>query len=573
MSINDLVLNIEELVLLKLLEFINYNPIDSEMDEISSNSGSGNNNNSTISNSSNILLYQASGNVISSSLSRSAQYFFAYLLIQLQRVKLSVFTSTTSIEKYLTELKKKAGIKLIRFEEAFIQLKPFRKVYSLMTRKFLQDSIHEHYRSELRSQAAKILGTVDFLGNPVGLLNNVVDGLNEFYYEKSLRGLIRNVTHGISDSTAKVTSVLSDSLDLVTMDDRHHEIRQKIRQQTGGIGGQRSHLVIGAFSLAHGILGGITSVITQTYDGIFNHGGVVGFVSGLSKGVLGTFTKPAVGMLDFASGAATAVRDSSRKACFNINGRQVKRVRLPRTLTIDGRLTRYQWQQSLWQSRFYNSTDFGSQREYGEQFVCVFSLSEHHFVLVTRERLYFFHSPVKRYQLIESSDQVDGIDVNFDNGNDLEFQQQQDFILTNCPIQQLQILPLENFHECIAHRMMLHEGQYFIQTNSTCTNLTIESTIQSSTNRDSTKHHQAVCHFIEFRQRLKYWDTNDYSNGSPATSENRPQKISFEYPRHLKPCYVYCDCPERIQKIIQLINEAKHLQEERKFEESNLEMK
>ncbi|OTF80699.1 hypothetical protein BLA29_006097, partial [Euroglyphus maynei] len=336
-SINDLVLNIEELVLLKLLEFIQYDPVDSEMDEISSSSSSnigttaasiaatqaGSTGSTTMATNSS-LLYHTSGNVVSSSLSRSAQYFFAFLLIQLQRVKLSVFTSTSTLSGYLNELKKKAGIKLIRFEEALIQLKPFHKVYSLMTRRFLQDSIHEHYRSELRSQAAKILGTVDFLGNPVGFINNVLEGLNEFYSDGSIRGLIMNVTHGISDSTAKVTSVLSESLGFVTMDDRHQEIRRKIKQQIGG--GQRSHLVVGAFGLAHGILGGITSVITQTYDGIVNHGGVTGFLSGLSKGVLGTFTKPAVGMLDFASGAATAVRDSSRKACFGINGRQVRRV-------------------------------------------------------------------------------------------------------------------------------------------------------------------------------------------------------------------------------------------------------
>lgn len=38
-----------------------------------------------------------------------------------------------------------------------------------------------------------------------------------------------------------------------------------------------------------------------------------GFVTGLGKGLVGTVTKPVVGMLDLASETATAVRDSSRR--------------------------------------------------------------------------------------------------------------------------------------------------------------------------------------------------------------------------------------------------------------------
>src|SRR5699024_9575585 len=118
-----------------------------------------------------------------------------------------------------------------------------------------QDSIKQHYRSELRGQAVKILGTVDFLGNPAGFINNLAEGFNELLTERSVSGLLLNVTHGISDSTAKVTSVLSEQLGSVTMDARYQEIRQKIKAQNG----QRSHLVAGAFGLAHGLFGGITS--------------------------------------------------------------------------------------------------------------------------------------------------------------------------------------------------------------------------------------------------------------------------------------------------------------------------
>ncbi|KAH9418770.1 hypothetical protein DERP_004096 [Dermatophagoides pteronyssinus] len=48
------------------------------------------------------------------------------------------------------------------------------------------------------------------------------------------------------------------------------------------------------------------------------------------------------------------------------------------------------------------------------------------------------------------------------------------------------------------------------------------------------------------------------------------KRQNFEYPSHINPCYVYCDSPQMLQRIIQLVDEAKHLQEERKFEVSNL---
>lgn len=63
------------------------------------------------------------------------------------------------------------------------------------------------------------------------------------------------------------------------------------------------------FSL--GIIGGLTSVITSTVEGVKTEGGVSGFISGLGKGLVGTVTKPVAGALDFASETAQAVRDTA----------------------------------------------------------------------------------------------------------------------------------------------------------------------------------------------------------------------------------------------------------------------
>lgn len=142
---------------------------------------------------------------------------------------------------------------------------------------------------------------------------------------------------------------LSDGLGK-TMDNRHQTERECIRYH-GATSGE--HLVAGIHGLAHGtskhlsfhmfniktpivplynikrlllyhdlstepnlpfhrcvgIIGGLTSVITSTVEGVKTEGGVSGFFSGLGKGLVGTVTKPVAGALDFASETAQTVRE------------------------------------------------------------------------------------------------------------------------------------------------------------------------------------------------------------------------------------------------------------------------
>lgn len=60
---------------------------------------------------------------------------------------------------------------------------------------------------ELRGQAAAIVGSVDFLGNPMGLINDVSLGLEGLVKRGNVGGLFLNVAHGVSDSAAKVSRV------------------------------------------------------------------------------------------------------------------------------------------------------------------------------------------------------------------------------------------------------------------------------------------------------------------------------------------------------------------------------
>lgn len=82
-----------------------------------------------------------------------------------------------------------------------------------------------------------------------------------------------------------------------------------VRNAFGFVFGQVTETLV--FFPLLGIIGGLTSVITSTVEGVKTEGGVSGFISGLGKGLVGTVTKPVAGALDFASETAQAVRDTA----------------------------------------------------------------------------------------------------------------------------------------------------------------------------------------------------------------------------------------------------------------------
>ncbi|XP_073937433.1 intermembrane lipid transfer protein VPS13D isoform X8 [Castor canadensis] len=349
---------IEEKLLLKLLSFLGCNQAEPEVEKYDENLHE--------------KAVEQGGTPI--------RYYFENLKINIPQVKLSVFTSS-KLPLDLKALKSTLGFPLIRFEDAVINLDPFTRVHPYETKEFIINDVLKHFQEELLSQAARILGSVDFLGNPMGLLNDVSEGVTGLIKYGNVGGLIRNVTHGVSNSAAKFAGTLSDGLGK-TMDNRHQSEREYIRYHAATSG---EHLVAGIHGLAHGIIGGLTSVITSTVEGVKTEGGVSGFISGLGKGLVGTVTKPVAGALDFASETAQAVRDT---ATLSGPRTQAQRVRKPRCCTgPQGLLPRYSESQAEGQEQLFKLTD-NIQDEF---FIAVENI-ESYCVLISSKAVYFLKS-------------------------------------------------------------------------------------------------------------------------------------------------------------------------------------
>ncbi|XP_030798084.1 vacuolar protein sorting-associated protein 13D isoform X1 [Rhinopithecus roxellana] len=349
---------IEEKLLLKLLSFFGYDQAESEVEKYDEN------------------LHEKTAEQGGTPI----RYYFENLKISIPQIKLSVFTSN-KLPLDLKALKSTLGFPLIRFEDAVINLDPFTRVHPYETKEFIINDVLKHFQEELLSQAARILGSVDFLGNPMGLLNDVSEGVTGLIKYGNVGGLIRNVTHGVSNSAAKFAGTLSDGLGK-TMDNRHQSEREYIRYHAATSG---EHLVAGIHGLAHGIIGGLTSVITSTVEGVKTEGGVSGFISGLGKGLVGTVTKPVAGALDFASETAQAVRDT---ATLSGPRTQAQRVRKPRCCTgPQGLLPRYSESQAEGQEQLFKLTD-NIQDEF---FIAVENIDSY-CVLISSKAVYFLKS-------------------------------------------------------------------------------------------------------------------------------------------------------------------------------------
>lgn len=67
----------------------------------------------------------------------------------------------------------------------------------------LQDRVMYHYRQDVLRQVYRILGSADFIGNPVGLFTNVSSGVADIFYEP-FNGVVMHGNKELGIGIAKV---------------------------------------------------------------------------------------------------------------------------------------------------------------------------------------------------------------------------------------------------------------------------------------------------------------------------------------------------------------------------------
>jgi len=223
------------------------------------------------------------------------------------------------------------------------------------------------------------LGSADFLGNPVGLFNNLSSGVQDIFYEpyqglvmtdrpqdlglgiaKGAGSFVKKSIFGVSDSVAKFTGSMSKGLAAASMDKEFQDRRRMTRSRN-----RPKHALYGITSggnaFAESLASGIGGLARHPMQGAEKEG-AFGFVKGVGKGVLGLATKPAIGAFDLASNMAEGVRNTT--TVFDQEG--LDRVRLTRFIGQDGIVRPYAQREALGQ--FWLKT-LDSGKHFNEEYI------------------------------------------------------------------------------------------------------------------------------------------------------------------------------------------------------------
>lgn len=199
--------------------------------------------------------------------------------------------------------------------------------------------VSKYYKGQLWKQLHKVLGSFDFLGNPVGFLDHIGTGVRDFVYEpleglkvggkgfskglaKGTASLVSNTLDGTFDAASKISGTFGQGLATMSLDDHYQQIRARARRHH--VRGIREGLIQGSKELSLGVYEGVTGLVLGPMRGA-QENGALGFVKGTITGLIGLPVKPVAGIFDFASRATQGVRNRSLQ-----NGQNMRRVRRPR---------------------------------------------------------------------------------------------------------------------------------------------------------------------------------------------------------------------------------------------------
>ncbi len=312
---------------------------------------------------------------------QTSLYYISLLHIQPLKVTLS-FEASPAIRNNFTDLvfnplqlvlSMASGV-LGNISEAPIELNSLMIENAFGDVSSLLAPVMHFYISQGIRQGYKIIGSVEALGNPVNLVSGLGSGVKDFFYEpaqglvsspkefgtglyKGSASLVKNVGAGVFGAASKITSSVGRGVALMTMDERFVRRRNiALNQRVTHVG---HGLLRGAQAFGTGLISGLAGIIMDPVRGARREG-LKGFFKGVGKGVVGVFTKTAVGTLDLVSitfrgiQATFALIGGSR----GLSGRR----RFPRYIGPTGALKPYDPRSAFGQYLLYqiaHRTDYG----------------------------------------------------------------------------------------------------------------------------------------------------------------------------------------------------------------------
>lgn len=217
-------------------------------------------------------------------------------------------------------------------------------------------SLRSFYSAESLRQIYKIVGSLDFVGNPTMVLTSFRTGLRDFILQPSrelksknpsrvgvgvLKGtlsLVSNSASGIFGFASNLGSTFGETAIQLTLDEHFQRLHyeQKAAQQRHydrwkqkGFG-QVSLMVSRPVSdIVFSVISASTGLVVEPYRGA-KEDGLVGFTKGSVIGIIGVVVKPIVGLSDAFSHVTESIHDIAKSVnLLELRSNAIVRYRLP----------------------------------------------------------------------------------------------------------------------------------------------------------------------------------------------------------------------------------------------------
>ncbi|EJW01868.1 hypothetical protein EDEG_03667 [Edhazardia aedis USNM 41457] len=271
----------------------------------------------------------------------------------------------------------------------------------------LSEMIVTNYKGDVYSELIFAVGALDVLGNISSFKDTFSMGLKDLWYEpylglksddalmfgkgvlKGSSSLAKHTLQGIAQMFSRTTSGFSKTVGLVTFDKKFQNYNKGFKSEyvddqrlflpdiKGYAPKKVKPLTKGTERFLTSFVSGLKGVYKKPLEGVKKEG-FGGFVKGIGKGSVGLFSKPIVGLLDFATGISDSIT-------HNIDKTHICRLQYPRADIT----TTYNKSKNICQYIFNkflkNNSDFFIDGECYENFHLI--LSNNHIFIVDKESL------------------------------------------------------------------------------------------------------------------------------------------------------------------------------------------
>ncbi|XP_051898323.1 intermembrane lipid transfer protein VPS13C isoform X1 [Pristis pectinata] len=251
-------------------------------------------------------------------------------------------------------LLKSIGATLTDVDDLIFKLAFFEIKCQFYKRDQLMFAAGRHYGEQFLKQMYVLVLGLDVLGNPFGLIRELSEGVEAFFYEPfqgavqgpeefaegfviGVKSLLGHTVGGAAGVVSRITGSVGKGLAAITMDKEYQQKRrEEMNRQPKDFG---DSLAKGGKGLLRGVVGGFTGIVTKPVEGAKKEG-AAGFFKGVGKGLVGVVARPTGGIIDMASSTFQGIKKVAEST------EDVSKLRPPRFIREDGIIRPYNRRES-----------------------------------------------------------------------------------------------------------------------------------------------------------------------------------------------------------------------------------